>query len=219
MPKRPINVDDIQLVSNKVDAAELSADWTAEQYPSAKTLYDIYNRMYPIGGIVCMSTNKNPGDADALGIGTWTLAWKELKEQWVTISEGNGWTGTNATISSGALNVKGTRFDFRGNIKLTKATADTTTALGTIDTTIIGLTKFPFKKDNAMFTIDGDSVTGCFVINTDGVLSINDAWTPDGTHAFTYANYPIPIHFTFTIPNTDSLMDSFCDKFYFKRTA
>jgi hypothetical protein len=219
MPKRAISVNDIQLVENIVEASAPSEEWTAQQYPSAKTLYNIYNKMYPICSVVCMSTNKNPGGADALGIGTWTLVKRELKDTYVSLAEGKGWTSTNATLETGCFMVHNDMWNVYLNVKLTKATADSTTALGTLDPTVIGLTRVPFEKNGLPFTIDGDSVTGNYRVETSNVVSINDAWTPDGTHAFTYGSYPLCLHFSYTIPQENYLMDSFCDKFYFKRTA
>lgn len=217
MPKLNTSVDDIQLVSNKVDNTIPLSTWTHNQYPSAKTMYDVFNRMYPIGSIMCMSENKNPGDSDALGIGTWTLVDKGLKYQWVALTEGSGWTGTNATVTSSAILVHGNNLSLRLFLKCTTATSDSALVLGTVDPTIVGLTGFPFTKTGLPFAIDGGEITGNIAFNNAGVVTLNDGWTVDGTHSINN-NYYIPLYIDYAL-TSGAMIDEFCDRFYFKRTA
>lgn len=217
MAKLNTNVENLQLKSNKVSAPVPSASWTAEQYPSAKALYDAFNCIHPVGSVLCMSTNTNP--AQVCGYGTWELVDKELAKLYVDLFSGTGWTDVNATSpeQSGCL-VDGHSMTLRLMLKMTAPVNDETgIVLGIINYEQFGLTGLPMHKYGIPFTIDGGEITGNVTIETNGTVTLNDAWNPNGEHTIN-SSYSLPIHVSYTV-SAGNMKDSFCNKFYFKRTA
>lgn len=229
MAKLNTYVENIQLKSNKVDADIPSKDWTEEQYPSARSLYQAFDKIHPIGSVLCMSENTNP--AQLYEHGTWELIDKELESRWVQIYEGQGWNNINghlSTSSSGtsAAYLAGHSLTIRLLISLdTPMTNDTEFEVGTINPNFIGLTELPMDKIGIPFTIDGGEIVGNASIPRTGTVKLNDGWhivkASDGTLTFernVSTDFSVPIHVSYTIPH-DKMLDSFCNKFYFKRVA
>ena len=52
MPKLNTTIDNLEWKSNKVTAANPSSSWTDTQYPSAKALYNAYNKLINIAEII-----------------------------------------------------------------------------------------------------------------------------------------------------------------------
>ena len=219
MAKLNTTVDNLQLKSNKVSGNLPSASWTDEQYPSAKTLYTAYNTLHPVGSIICMATNKNPGDL--LGFGTWELVDKELTNNFYTLTTGKGWTDVNGTATSDSgFHISGHSLTLRLILKLNNATSDSTYIVGTIDPSYLGLTQLPLTKTGIPFTVDGGEVVGNATISTAGTVQINDGWTVSSgaiSHSINLT-YSVPIHASYTVPY-QTMLDEKCNKFYFKRTA
>lgn len=219
MAKLNTSVNNIQLKSNKVDADLPSSDWTIEQYPSARSLYNVYNLLYPVDSVLCMATNTNP--ATVLGIGTWELIDKEFKSHWIDISSGTGWTDINgtATTSSGCM-LAGHTLSLRLLSVLKTESGDTANHLGTLNPAFVGLIEFPMVKENIPFTIDAGEVVGNASITKAGLVQINDGWTvSDGAIAHTInTEYEVPIYADYAVHYT-KMLDSFCNKFYFKRVS
>ena len=219
MPKLDTYVENIQLKSNMVDADLPSADWTALQYPSARSVYQLYDIVHPVGSVICMAENINP--ADALGIGTWELIDKEFRPQWIAFSAGEGWTDINGTTtnSCGCM-LSGHTVSLRLMALLYNPTNDEAYSIGMLNPGFVGLVNFPMEMMNIPFTADGGEVVGNASIKKDGTFRINDGWTVKNTELVHTINleYEVPIHATYTAtPST--MLDSFCNKFYFKRTS
>lgn len=187
-------------------------------YPNMQTAIDI---AHPIGSVICMSSNTNPS---TLYGGTWTLVDKELSYRFHNLSE-SGWSATNATaqVSAGAR-IGGHAMDIRLELTTTTALSDSTIELGYINPNALGITEFPIAYRYVPFSYDGGGVkdvVGQTVITGDGRITVVDIWTAtaDGaSHAYASGNeLALIYHFT-TIPH-NLMLDSYCDKFYFKRTA
>lgn len=218
MAKLNTTVENIQLKSNMVDADIPNETWTAELYPSAKSLYDAFNRIHPVGSVVCMSENVDPGSASYYGNGTWVLIDKEYSPRFITFESGNGWTPINAeATNTSCCQLAGHGMSLRFYLRLTTAISDLGTNLGTLDLEKIGCSLLPFTQIGLPFTVDGGEVVGNVTIENTGLLTLNDAWNINLTHAID-AQYSVPILATYTIPH-ERMLDSFCNKFYFKRIA
>lgn len=218
MAKLNTYVENIQLKSNLVDAAKPSASWTASQYPSAKALRDAYTNVHPIGSVICMSTNTNP--EDTLGYGTWTLVDKEFTPQYKYISNNVGWTAANGSVGTNysAAYLAGHNVNMRLQITVTAATSDSDLLLGTLDPSVFGLTGIPHQKAHVTFFVDGGQTLGAISIDTNGKVTLNETVNVStGEHSMDIT-YPLNLHTEYTaFPS--NMLDSFCNKFYFKRTA
>lgn len=187
-------------------------------YPNMQTAIDI---AHPIGSIICMSSNTNPSE---LYGGTWTLVDKELSYRFHNLRE-SGWSATNATAQASAgARIGGHAMDIRLEIITTAALSDSTIELGYINPNALGITEFPIAYHYVPFSYDGGGVkdvVGQTVLTNAGRVTVEDIWTAtaDGaSHAYASgSNLAIIYHFS-TIPYT-LMLDSYCDKFYFKRTA
>ena len=218
MAKLDTYVENIQLKSNLVDAAKPSASWTASQYPSAKALRDAYTNVHPIGSVLCMSTNTNP--EDTLGYGTWTLIDKEFTPQYKYVSDNAGWTAANGSIATNysAMYLAGHSINMRLQITITAATLDSDLLLGTLDPSAFGLTGIPHQKLHNTFFVDGGETLGAISIGTDGKVTLNETvGVLTGEHSMNIT-YPLNLHVIYTV-FPQHMLDSFCNKFYFKRTA
>lgn len=173
---------------------------------------------YPIGSIICMSTNTNP---TAYYGGTWKLVDKKLKSQWIS-SGFFTWDNTNtkdASTTSSRSSVailNGNTIELRIRWYNKVAMSDSAIVIGTIDFSKIGLST---KHDQ--YTVgwaDGlNAVPLLYLGSTSGKVYIYD-WVTRAvdygstTGASIWANWIINERYT-------SFIDSFCDKFYFQRTA
>lgn len=225
MPKLNTTLDNIETVENKVIGTTASAAWTDSQYPSAKTLYNVYNNLnsninakYPVGSVVCMSTNMNP--AGTLG-GTWTLIDKEFAHTWLTPTSG-AWTATNATFNSCNIALYGHEIMVRLNLTPSKDPSDTTTTLGKLNFahSSIGLpSSVWFGTSQGIATSDGHNATMCYDFATDGTVTSYDVLNVDGTHSLdSPTSYYITFMNYFTCLPAD-MPDNYCNKFYFRRDS
>lgn len=174
-----------------------------------------YKVGYEIGDIVITSTNENP--ASRLG-GTWELVDKEFKSESINnISFFNANT-SNCTIKGLYLTRNGhdikIRFNFSNNIAL----SDSPINLGSFDFAGLGIIELPFSLYYLSgLTDDGNGVFIALVDYATGNLEVRDVVTktsggtiPSGSSCY------LLFEFTTTY---DMMIDSFCDKFYWKKTV
>lgn len=104
---------------------------------------------------------------------------------------------------------------------MTSATlTDTTTTLLTIDPASCGATRFGYTTRYYTAFSDVGNTVVTYGLTVDGVLSARDvivrgSSSASVTFSETINNFQIIV----TQYATDYMLDSFCDKFYFKRTA
>lgn len=225
MPKLNTTLDNIETVANKVIGTTPSADWTDAQYPSAKTLYNTYTKLsteieasYPVGSIVCMSTNTNP--ASQYG-GTWTLCDKEFAHKKIAIPAA-AWTATNATFSSGTITLFGHDIMVHLQVVPSSDPGDTTTVLGKLNFaySTIGLpSTLWFGRSQGVANSDGHNATMCYDFATDGTITSYDVLNVNGTHTLTSpTSYAMRFNDAFACLPAD-MPDKHCNKFYFKRDS
>lgn len=223
MPKLNTTIDNLEWKSNKVTGAVPSADWTDTQYPSAKALYNAYNTLvsniYPVGCIMTMATNKNPGET--LG-GTWVLVDKAFKNTYTNLTSAH-WTSKNATISNySSIMLNDHVVSLRLGLDTTKAITatdvnNTYLTLGTLNVAALGISNFSQTVYSGVAVSDNGQCTICYKVSGNGQIDLYDVLNADGTHTmptassfFIYLTQPI---------NYDMMQDAYCDKFYWKRTA
>ena len=187
-----------------------------------------YKTHYPIGSIVITSTNSSP--ASKYG-GTWQLIDKEFKHQSLT----SGFFAPDSNVSSVdyALAVLTghkiyLRLRLTAGVDLTDSvTSPNTNTLGTINANSIGLVTGPNSYNyfitpscnNSDAAKWGYCMVPCIATNTQEnfTLSFLDSLTrttsgilPSGSRIWICG--PLQIE-------PDKMLDSFCDKFYWERTA
>lgn len=175
---------------------------------------EIRELLFPVGSIYTTSTNVNP--ADRLG-GEWSLVSKMLATNYYNQSSGVITINNDKVSALGTTGIRVAGEVLEMYVTLTTAVelTDDLTELFTLDLNSIGLTSFGNKRVTA--NSDGGNGIVMIAITSDGVVSSGDivTKTSDATIA---ANNIIIINHTFTI-NQSYMIDSFCDKFFWKRTA
>jgi hypothetical protein len=226
MPKLNTTIDNLELKTNKVTGTIPSDSWTDDQYPSAKALYNAYNELlsniYPIGCIMTTSTNTNP--SAALG-GTWKLVDKTLRARQVKL-DSTYWDAENADLgvgASGSDSESSCSFGDHGvNLRLRiipSIDLDDTDGviMGTLNLEKLGITRLHYATLFDVAHSDGGQsvINYCFDIN--GTLRVYDVCNTDGSHTMSSGKY-FYVNIKEEIPHT-LMIDSYCDKFYWERTA
>ena len=212
MPKLNTTIDNLELKSNKVVSTSDPSTWTDAQYPSAKALLDI---AHPVGSIITTATNENP--ASKLG-GAWELVDKAFKGTYIPI-DSSFWTPLKADIigsNSSAILIDHS-ISLRLNFNNTTVLDDNAADIGTLDLTRCGVSKLSYGLSFDPIISDSGNCTMNYRITQDGVISIHEVLNIDGTHTMpTGSNFYINI---LQPVGHDNMLDSVCDKFYWKRTA
>lgn len=172
--------------------------------------------MYPVGSVYCSSTNVNP--SESLG-GTWELVDKGFKA-------GTTETTQEATEYLSAFKIasvrNGNTIRLRLNVTTAKDIGETTVSLGTVDLAKHGLIKdstgfFPYTVYSGVAMSDGANAVILIYFTSNGVLQTADCFTSDGIHTLPAGT---PFYYDVVLPVMPSqMLDAFCDKFYWKRTA
>ena len=215
MPKLNTTIDNIELKSNKVISTSDPSTWTDAQYPSAKALLDV---AHPVGSILTTATRTNP--ATAVG-GTWELVDKTFEYQYITL-DSTFWTGTNASIyptpTAASVILSDHMFSLKMAIQVNiPINDDNSVQLGTLTLQSCGIKKLPQHIMYAPAVSDEGNCTIAYYVVTTGKIEIYEALNIDGTHSmasgsvfYVYLTQPI---------DYENMLDDFCDKFYWKRTA
>jgi hypothetical protein len=242
MAKLNTTVSNIELQSNKIVAGSIpEASWTDAQYPSAKTLYNAYTSLltliqtnnsleakHPIGDIVITPTNVDP--SETLG-GTWALIDKTFKENlelvtdisdlWESNSDALTLQPSSSLNQTAILNTGHTLY-VRLNLKLLSdiTSGEAGTTIGTLNLDKCGVSQLAFSVTNAVAVSDGGNCTVCYNILTDGRIQIADILNIDDTHSIKVSSSGTVIILNLSLPvKPEHMLDDFCDKFYWQRTA
>lgn len=241
MSKLNATTNQIELNTHKVTGTAPSSSWTDAQYPSAKALYSAYtslnesitkvatrctnletsyskvlNIAHPIGSIMITSTNTNP--ASSVG-GTWTLVDKGFTDRMAYIPS-SSWTAGAADFTgetNSIVELADHTLSLRLSLTTTAALSDTETTLGTLDLSTVGITELPYTIVSDVTASDGGQCTISYSIVAGGKISSTDVLTVGGSHSLAAGN-TFSIHVNQTVGYT-RMLDSFCNKFYWKRTA
>lgn len=237
MAKLDTTVGNIQRVSNMITSGDTTAVWDDNKYPSAKAIVDKINTAipdtveHPVGSILITSTNTNPG-TDLGFSGSWILVDKAFKTSISSIGgPGNEFSTGNTGFSLSYEDA--IRSDHTLMLRLgvyVSDNADKTvpqgqSALNMINLNltrygVYGLSYVPVN-DIAFAKNDTSSAASCAVcydLDSNGVLSLKDVLTGGSSTHTLSKNMRIHINATMQI-SQDAMMDSFCDKFYWKRES
>lgn len=172
--------------------------------------------LYPVGSVFCNSTNTNPSEIYG---GTWELIDKGFKSGTTAVSQAV--TGYLTKLEVRSIR-SGNTIRFRMSLATATAITDTGASLGTVDLTSHGLKEddtgyFPYHVYGGVAMSDGSNAVIMVTFLSSGEIQIADGFQFDGTHSIP-AN--TPFYFDVVLPVYPSqMLDEFCDKFYFKRTA
>jgi len=172
---------------------------------------------YPIGSVYITSTNTNP--SSMIG-GTWTLIDKEYAEYNITSVAGSTSTftidSTNVDSLTRFLLIRTGKHIYIGmRVKTKVAIGDSQVDFGNFNLTSLGVgsiyAHFPVAQS------DGGNAVCMIQFDTNGKLACIDvvSKTSGGTVA---SGSEINIEFYFEM-RMSQMLDSVCDKFYWKRTA
>ena len=222
MPKLNATIDQIELKTNRVTGTVPSSSWTDAQYPSAKALYNAYNKLlniaHPIGSVITTTTNTNPGS----GIGgTWVLVDKAFKTQY-NVLDSSCWTKANANLiyNSDASTVAYADhvINIRLKVETTAALSDTNVKLGTLNFAKLGIERLFYSVLYGTAQSDGGQCTINYSVDYEtGEITVHDVLNVDGTHTMA-AGETFFININEAVSHS-MMLDSFCYFFYWIRTA
>lgn len=172
------------------------------------TLLDL---LYPVGSVYISSTNTNP--SGTLG-GTWSLIHKRLAykvvEDPVTFNTTNTQNGDSVAVLNGE--VINLRLTFAPKVELN----DNTIEIGQLNLASIGLTgKY---GEYASYINDGAGGLALLYVSNTGVIQTQEVINKNGTGTMAATTSTGQARLTLMFAQT-SMIDSFCDEFYWKRTA
>lgn len=187
-----------------------SEDGFAVHMPIVQTT-EWLNATYPVGSVYISNTNENP--SSRLG-GTWELIDKEFKSYGVN---NKAFFTPNSNVSSHdcwlirAGHTIRIRLQFTTAVEITDAGAD----IGDFNYSLIGIERTNISSANIVAGTDNGNCAFLYTINhSTGNVFIGDAVGRDSLPADSscYIDFTIPIQQNY-------MLDSACDKFYWKRTA
>lgn len=175
---------------------------------------NLADMLYPVGSVYVTSTNTNP--ADILG-GTWSLTGKEFKN---IVTSGNDLFEANSSnVSSHTMNYVRSGTSIRVVLSITTAVAiaDTEVSLGTLNIAGLGANVIHYSLNQYPGASDAGNCIPIFKLNySTGALSVVDiigqtSGNIDSGKALVL-DFTVPISYT-------TMLDDFCNKFYWQRTA
>lgn len=172
---------------------------------------NLIKALYPVGTVVCTSTNTNPSSIYG---GTWTLIDKGFKSYSVFTSS-IFTAGTNVVADTVYLSRGANTIRIRLSLTINSALSDTGMSLGKLNWSAIGITGLHAALIEQLSYRDGANGGIVYsIFHESGEIQQLDVFDltpiPSGNTFF--------LDFTFVTDYT-RMLDSVCDKFYWKRTA
>lgn len=231
-------VNNIQLKSNMVSSTEAASAWeTDAKYPSALAVKNaianaagaaVCDVNYALGSVIITNTNTNPGTTVG---GTWELIDKEYKNDYRATYNFGGWAPATTNGATLELSSRG-GFIWNGHSLSIQMVLVTPSAVELAKGAVLGTLSRPSCgiKDNGTFyqcpengialvTTSDATYTINYDFYYDGTITFRSIVSSSGTARTTlpkgakiYIDVPIQVL-------TSDMLDGFCDKFYWKRTA
>ena len=179
---------------------------------------NIENAISDIGSVVITSTNTNP--SSRLG-GTWELIDKEFSwwaVYWEDDNTNNPFTKTTNTSKCNVGIVRvGHEIRLRVEITTNVALSENVVDLGTLNLEKLGITTLSNSIMQIPCFSDAGNGVANITLSATGNVSSYDAITKDGTHSLAKSSSIVLNAILNSYPN--AMVDSSCNKFYWKRTA
>lgn len=166
----------------------------------------------PIGSVYITSTNENP--SSYLG-GTWELIDKEYASIYGSNKDTYWTSNDNATLNSIYIIRGGHSITIGMNIIANVNLSDTTVTLGTLNFEELGITNTIFSKRMIALSDDGNTTLMAGLHYTSGAVTITDVFNDN--HSFP-SGTAFSLHFEL-VAHKNYMVDSKCNKFYWKRTS
>ena len=171
--------------------------------------------LVPVGTVLCMNTKTNP---DTTIGGTWTLIDKEFADYYdysdaskFTINDTNTTSVTNPLVSRHGHSIT-LRLTFVNKV----AMADSTLTFGTWSLSALGLASQNYALYYLAYSDDGNAMAMMDMLTSGAVRSNDIVSKTSATSIAAGKTWNFTVTFTALM---DDMLDSACDKFYFKRTA
>lgn len=169
---------------------------------------------YPINSVVITSTNENPSTKFG---GTWELVDKEFKEAYKNYEDTVFTKTSNISSCQLALTRSSKTIRIRLNMRSATTLNDTTKVLLTIDWEKLGLTRLTSGYIQYVGASDGgNAIFICSIDYADGDVSVLEVIGKTTNEII--EDKELIVDFTFNC-YTAYMLDSACDKFYWKRVA
>ena len=177
---------------------------------NADNLNANFNDVHAVGSIVITSTNANP--SAELG-GTWELIDKEFKSEASSSDDLFTANSNNCELTSCYYTRSGHSIQIRLNFINKVTLGDTNIELGNFNLDVLGVTSFPYSLYNVIGASDGgNALLTMFVNYTEGTLTHAESTNDVSANNSCYLLFDVDV-------TASRMIDSFCDKFYWKRTA
>ena len=210
------NAKYVRLACGKIakDSIQFEKGNVATPFSPYKIFDNTQSIGYQIGDVVITSTIENP--SSRLG-GTWELIDKEFKYDGGTVSDCFTANSTNVTSHDFKYVRSGHSIFMRLNIVNKVALTDTTLGLGVFDWEKLGFTSLYYGMFELLGASDGGQAIVMARIQASGEMTTTDVHNINGSHnigaeSVIYWNFTYPIHYP-------EMLDSACDKFYWKRIS
>ena len=184
---------------------------------NAENLNHNFDLMHPVGSIHITSTNENPSSKFG---GTWELIDKEFKELKATDENGTYFTINEAGATNYSLLFVRTGKTLSCKLTVTNAVelADGDVVFGTLNYEKLGISGVHFGLSGVLGSSDGGNGIFLFSIKWDtGVVTSSDVVSKISGE--TIAAGKTCIMQFYLSCDTRLMLDSACDKFYWKRTS
>lgn len=177
------------------------------------------NEAHPVGSIIVTSTNSNP--SASVGGGTWTLIDKEFTPYKSGANTNFSINTTNTKSASMYWSRGGHSITFSGSFKNKVDIGDTELVIGTFNFANMGIKRLGETQYFTGYSDDGSAIIEMGLIYDTGTLRTYDVVgkTNDDTHISAANDRTCRCGYTITLPGIDYMLDNYCNKFYWKRTA
>lgn len=163
-----------------------------------------------VGDIIVTSTNADPSERFG---GTWELIDKEFKSEASTSDTLFTANSNNCELTSCYYTRSGHSIQIRLNFKNKVALTDANLELGNFNLDVLGVTSLPYSLYNVIGATDGGNALLTMTVNyTEGTLTHAESTNDVSANNSCYLLFDVDV-------TANRMIDSFCDKFYWKKVA